>query len=156
MSLLARPRTAFTLWTQEFDLFEGENVFTVQAVPTLENGLFGFEGYSTSQAVMSDEERICDVYYLAQITNLQHSLDEEGNSILQFDDVENANAYIVKVNDIEVQDVQVSNEAGKTVLNIGKTTKRFMAKPNSLTLKSQQQEHRLKVKRFHHQLHKNC
>lgn len=109
--------------TQEFDLFEGENVFTVQAVPTLENGLFGFEGYSTSQAVMSDEERICDVYYLAQITNLQHSLDEEGNSILQFDDVENANAYIVKVNDIEVQDVQVSNEAGKTVLNIGKITK---------------------------------
>lgn len=109
--------------TKEFQLFEGENIFTVQAMPTLENGVFEFEGQTTSKVVMSDESTICKIYNLSDITNLQHYTDEEGVSYLEFNTVAFADAYEVKINGFDVQGVQIESYDTTTVLNIGKITK---------------------------------
>ncbi len=109
--------------TKAFDLVEGENVFTVQALPTLSDGeLFEKEGLSTSQIIKSDVKIIGTYYKLSEITNLKHYT-ISGESYLEFISLPFANKFDVKINDVSVDDVEIVSQEQTTILKIGKISK---------------------------------
>lgn len=108
---------------KEFLLDPGVNDFTVQAIPTLGNKVFEFEGKSTTFAIKSDEEKIVKVYNVDEIAGLEHSLDTDGNSILTFENLQYANDFKVAINGREVEDLQKNIGENKTSVNVGKITK---------------------------------
>lgn len=109
--------------TSEFTLSKGENVFTVQAIPTLKNGEFVYGGRSTKYAICSDEETIFNAYNVGEIGKITHSTDENENSVLTFNNVEFADRYTVTINDISVSDAVVQIGERQTTINLGKITK---------------------------------
>ncbi len=109
--------------TQSFELEEGENLFSVQALPTLVDGVFNYDGIVTSNVLMSDEKLFISVYNLDQVKNLIHSLDENGSSILQFDEVQFADKYNILVNDIIVENAEFVKENNVVKANIGTINK---------------------------------
>lgn len=108
--------------TQEFDLQPNENIFSVQAIPTLEEGDFVFDGQTASLVLMSDEKVFLSAYNIAEFSDISHYTQQEA-SYLEFDSLEFANDYQVSINDKEVEDVQIEYNQGRTILNIGKITK---------------------------------
>lgn len=106
----------------DFELSLGVNIFTVQAIPTLNDKEFTFGGQSTKFAIKSDEDVLFSAYNLDSITNLSHST-ENGESVLTFDNVDYANSYEVKINNIKVDNIKVDKGEEQTSINIGKITK---------------------------------
>ena len=109
--------------TQTFKLQEGDNVFSVQALPTLDDGEFKYQNFTTTYAIGSDEKVFCNAIKVPQTTGLSHSIDENGSSILQFDSNSFANDYQVKINQIAVEDAVVDIGDETTTINLGKITK---------------------------------
>lgn len=109
--------------THNFALSTGMNVFTIQAIPTLNDGEFEYGGRATKLAIKSDEEKIFSAYNIATIDEIAHSTDEDENSVLTFDNIEYANSYQVKINGI--LDTEISQIIGqeKTEIKLGKITK---------------------------------
>lgn len=108
--------------TYDFTLGEGENVFSLQTLPTFdENGQITIGQQSTSMAVKSDEVTMMSAYNVGQIENLRHDI-EEGESILVFDEVAYANQFEVSINDIAVslEADDISTENGTTKIRLGK------------------------------------
>lgn len=117
----------------DFELSSGVNIFTVQAIPTLNGKEFTFGGTSTKFAIKSDEDVLFSAYNLNDITNLSHST-ENGESILTFDNVEHANSYEVKINNIKVDDIKVDKGENQTSINIGKIAKAKYGSTNTFNI----------------------
>lgn len=109
--------------THDFELDGGLNIFTVQAYPTLGESEFEFGGSATKLAIKSDEEKIFSAYNLGEISSVAHTTDDDGNSILTFDNIEYANSFEVSINNVVIAEKLVSIGDSQTTINIGKITK---------------------------------
>lgn len=108
--------------TTEFDLEAGENIFSVQALPTLDGGVFEWDGQSASEVLRSDEAVFKTVYVLGEFSKVTHSL-KEGQSVLAFDSLEFASDFKVQINGIDVDGAECQIGHAQTLINIGKITK---------------------------------
>lgn len=95
----------------------GAYKFNARSLPKIEDGeIVGING--NKNIVTSDEGNEIIIYKLDVAENFSHSVDENGNSILTFDNIENAETFYVEVNGINISDV-VINVAENTTLNLG-------------------------------------
>lgn len=109
---------------KEFSLDLGLNDFSIQAIPTIEDGKsFEFDGNTARLAIKSDEKKIVSAYKIDEIGEISHSIDEDENSILIFNNVDFAKQFSATINGVTVENLTWNIGENQTTVNLGKITK---------------------------------
>ena len=104
--------------TTRINLTPGVYDFKVQSLPSY-NGLNVLPMDGLGQVVSSDFTDTKRIYMLAEAENYVHYFDDHQNSILEFDDIKNAESYEVMINGKSATVMEKSITGNKVKINLG-------------------------------------
>lgn len=105
--------------TTQIPLNVGVYDFKVQSLPTF-NGDEVVALGNVNEVIPSNYTSSKRIYVLGNAENYIHSFDNDGNSILEFDKIENAESYEFFVNEKKIEDVILTASSEKILVNLGK------------------------------------